>query len=108
MSDLALMEPSQQAAVNKSLQRVTSRRLWLRYNALTSRRERVKVIAENFKEWGITQQVNLLSDKLDNMMKSLHNNNLGQGSLDDVRQVGDDLHKYADQILSDASKIKID
>ncbi len=107
-SDLASMEASQQAAVAELLRRATSRHLWLRYNALTSRRERVKVIAENFKKSGITKQVNLVSDKLDAMMESLHNHSRGQASLDDVRQVGDDLHKYADKLVSEASKIKID
>ena len=108
VSDLASMEASQQAAVAELLKRATSRHLWLRYNALTSRRERVKVIAENFKKSGITNQVNLVSGKLDAMMESLHKHSVGQASLNDVRQVGDDLHKYADKLVSEASKIKID
>ena len=108
LSELASMEASQQKVVAELLQRETSRNLWLRYNAVTSRRERVKVIAENYKKWGITEQVNLVSDKLDTMMESLHNHGLGQVSLDYVRQVGDDLHKCADKLVSEASKIKID
>ena len=106
--DLASMEAPQQKAVVELLQRTNSRNLWLRYNALTGRRERVKVIAEDFKKSGIAKQVNLVSDKLDAVMDLLRKHSLGQASVNDVQQAGDDLHKYADKLVSEASKIKIE
>lgn len=106
--ELASMEAPQQKVVAEFLERATSRNLWLRYNALTSRRERVKVIAENFEKSGIAEQVNLVSDKLDAMMEVPYKHNLRQSSLNDVEQVGNDLHKYADKLVSEASKINIE
>ncbi len=82
--------------------------MWLRYNALTGRRERVKVIAEDFKKSGLAKQVNLVSDKLDAVMDLLRKHSLGQASINDVQRAGDDLHKYADKLVSEASKIKIE
>lgn len=104
--ELVTMEGEAREVMRENWMRFTMRNLWLKYNALTGRRERIIVFAEDFKEYKLDRIVNLVSGNLDKTMNALEGRCMGEVNDELLRERGTLLHKIASALVRVTSRIK--